>query len=318
MPLISVVIPLYNKEPHIKRAIDSVLAQRVQDFEIIIVDDGSTDKSSEVVKSFTDSRIRLIQQKNQGVSATRNRGAKIANSDLIALLDADDEWAPTFLETIIRLNKKYPEAGMYCTAYNECKYGKIQTIPFKVIPLAPWEGLLSNYFLSAALGPHPVCSSSVCIPKDIYLSVGGFQVGVPWGEDDDFWGRIAIKYPVAFSQIIGATYYQDTTNRACNLQISVEHPFVKTAYDLINSNNVPQNMREDLRECIAKYQILSAAHNIRKGNPKVGKKILKSCDTKLLYRKKLFWIILSMVPPSTLRLIRKVKRKYESIPFVFG
>ena len=71
-------------------------------------------------------------------------------------------------------------------------------------------------------------------------------------------------------------------------------------------------MRYDLRECIAKYQILSAAHNIKKGNPKLGKKILKSCNTKLLYRKKLFWIILSMVPPSTLRLVRKIKRKYES------
>lgn len=311
MPLASVVIPLYNKEPHIKRAIDSVLAQKVQDFEVIIVDDGSTDKSAEVVKSFTDSRIRLIQQKNQGVSAARNRGAKSANSDLIALLDADDEWTPTFLETIIRLNRKYPEAGMYCTAYNEYVYGKIQTINYKVIPPASWEGLLSNYFLSAALGPHPVCSSSVCIPKDIYISVGGFQVGAPWGEDDDFWGRIAIKYPVAFSQSTGAICYKNATNRACNLQISVEHPFVKTACDLINSNNVPQNMRDDLRECIAKYQISSAAHNIKIGNPKLGRNILKGCNTKLLYRKKLFWIFLSLVPTSMLKLIRKFKRKCE-------
>jgi Glycosyltransferases involved in cell wall biogenesis len=312
MPLVSVVIPLYNKELHIKRAINSVLAQKIQDFEIIIVDDGSTDKSAEVVKSFTDRRIRLIQQRNQGVSAARNKGARSANSDLIALLDADDEWTPTFLETIIGLNKKYPEAGMYCTAYNECSYGKIRAVPYKVIPPAPWEGLLSNYFLSAALGPHPVCSSSVCIPKEIYSTIGGFQVGAPWGEDDDFWGRIAVKYPVAFSQSIGATYYQDATNRACNVQILVEHPFVKTACDLINSNSVPQNIKDDLRECIAKYQILSAAHNIKKGNPELGKKILKNCDTKLLYRKKLFWIVLSLVPPSTLRLIRKIKRKYES------
>ncbi len=96
MPLISVVIPLYNKEPYIKRAIDSILAQKIQDYEIIVIDDGSTDKSAEVVKSFPDPRIRLIQQENAGVSAARNRGIEEAKAELIAFLDADDEWTPIF------------------------------------------------------------------------------------------------------------------------------------------------------------------------------------------------------------------------------
>lgn len=309
IPIVSVIIPLYNKEPHIKRAIDSVLAQKVQDFEIIIVDDGSTDRSAEVVKSFTDCRIMLIQQKNQGVSAARNRGAKSANSDLIALLDADDEWTPIFLETIIRLNKEYPEAGIFCTAYNDYNYGKIQKVPYKGIPLSPWEGILPDYFLSAALGAHPVCSSSVCIPKDIYLEIGGFQIGAPWGEDDDFWGRIAIKYPIVFSWNIGATCYKDSINRACDLQISVEHPFVKTARDLINSNNVPQKINDSLKECIAKYQISSASYNISKGNSKLARSVLKNCDTKLLHKKKLVWTFLSYIPPSLSSLIIKIKKK---------
>lgn len=89
MLLTSVVIPLYNKESHIKRA--TILTQKIQDFEIVIVDDGSTDKSTEVVKSFTDPMIRLIQQENAGVSAARNRGIKEANADLIEFLDTDNE-----------------------------------------------------------------------------------------------------------------------------------------------------------------------------------------------------------------------------------
>ena len=106
IPQVSVVIPLYNKAPYIDRALRSVLAQTFQDFEVIIVDDGSTDGGAKIVKSTTDKRIKLIQQKNSGVSAARNRGIQESKSKLIAFLDADDEWKSRFLEVILRLRKK--------------------------------------------------------------------------------------------------------------------------------------------------------------------------------------------------------------------
>ena len=94
--MISVVIPLYNKEEQIADTLQSIFAQTFQDFEIVIVDDGSTDNSVEEVEKFDDSRIRLIHQTNAGVSAARNRGIEEARGELIAFLDADDEWKPEY------------------------------------------------------------------------------------------------------------------------------------------------------------------------------------------------------------------------------
>lgn len=297
MPLFSVVIPLYNKEPHVKRAIDSVLAQKVQDFEIIIVDDGSTDKSAEVVRNFTDLRVRLIQQENAGVSAARNRGIKEARTDLIAFLDADDEWTPNFLETILRLREKYPGAGAYAMAYNISKFGNIRPARYNAVPPAPWEGLLPRYFLSVATGEHPVCSSATCIPKNIFLKVGLFQTSAWWGEDEDLWGRIALRYPIAFSCEIGAVYHKEATNRACNLNIQIEeHPFVNTAKNVINKGEIQKEVQKDLTECISRYQILSAVRNIRSGNRQLAREILRNCKTSLFKTEKLFWFSVTFIP----------------------
>lgn len=301
MPLVSVVIPLYNKELHIKRAIDSVLAQKIQDFELVIVDDGSTDNSAEIVKAVHDTRIRLIQQENAGVSAARNRGIKESKADLIAFLDADDEWLPTFLETMLRLNEKYPQAGAYASAFQIFKiYGNIVSPEYKLIPSAPWEGILPNYFRTSILGHFPISSSAVCIPKKVFLDVGIFKVGVGWGEDSDMWGRIALKYPIAYSRQVGSIWYQNAENRAYtnhNINDIKEHCFVIEAFKTINDNNVPNNILSDLEEYIASLQIMAATNNVFGGNNKQALKILMNCKTKLLYRKKLTWILLSLIPP---------------------
>lgn len=149
MSKISVIIPLYNKEMYIKRAIDSVLAQTFQDYEIVVIDDGSKDASADVVRNIYDTRIRLIQQTNAGECAARNRAILEARTDLLALLDADDEWKPIFLETVLRLREKYPQAGAYATAYEirDPELGRLK-LKYKAIPPAPWEGIIPNYLES--------------------------------------------------------------------------------------------------------------------------------------------------------------------------
>jgi len=105
--LVSVIIPLYNKAPHVGRALHSVSAQTFRDFEVIVVDDGSTDGGAEVVPAHGDARVRLVSQENAGPGAARNRGLAEARGRLVAFLDADDEWLPRFLETCVGLLEGY-------------------------------------------------------------------------------------------------------------------------------------------------------------------------------------------------------------------
>src|SRR5262245_30953172 len=118
MARVSVIIPLYNKRPYIARALDSVLQQSLSDIEVLIVNDGSTDGSETIVKACTDPRVRLIHQVNAGPGAARNRGLGEATSPLIAFLDADDEWLPTYLEKSVGLLEAHdPNVAVISSAY---------------------------------------------------------------------------------------------------------------------------------------------------------------------------------------------------------
>ena len=297
IPAISIVIPLYNRGPYISRALNSIINQSFQNFEVIIVDGNSTDNGIEVIRSFNDSRIRLIQQNGKGVSAARNQGVKESQTDFVAFLDADDEWMPSHLETIFRLRKRYPDAGLYTTAYKLFMYdGKIHWANYKYIPSPPWEGLLPNYFTSSALGDYPVWTSVVAIPKKIFNEVGGYPEGYWWGEDADLFGKIALKYPVAFSWEFGGIYHMDAANRTCyKLFLDVE-PFVKTARDALNNGEVKSEFIEPLIESIYQKEIWRAEVNVIAGNAIKARAILKQCKPKWVYKMKIKWFILSFVP----------------------
>src|ERR671936_1110009 len=115
-PAVSVVIPLYNKERDVGRAVASVLAQTFADFEVVVVDDGSTDGGPRVVAAFPDPRIRLVSQVNAGAAAARNRGTACARAGLVAFLDADDQWEPAFLETVIGLRSRFQSCEVFANS----------------------------------------------------------------------------------------------------------------------------------------------------------------------------------------------------------
>ena len=197
--MITVVIPLYNKEKTIATALNSVLAQTYHDFEVIVVDDGSTDDGADVVEGYTDARIRLIRQENAGVSAARNRGIEEAKGEYVAFLDADDEWMPEFLEEIVALQQEFPDCKAQATSYVQCQNGEKKSIILNRLPFSGERGVLTNYFEVASHSNPPVCSICVCIERTLLQSLGGFPLGIKSGEDLLTWARIATRTHWAYS-----------------------------------------------------------------------------------------------------------------------
>lgn len=197
--MISVVIPLYNKEMHVAKTLQTVLNQTCQDFEVIIVNDGSTDGSVAIVEEFCDKRIRLVNQLNAGVSAARNRGIEEARGEYIAFLDADDEWDLHYLEIINHLIMKYPECKARGTNYYLCCGSTTERTILRKMPFFEHDGILSNYFEIASCSHPPIWTSCACVDKDLLQAVGGFPVGVKSGEDLLTWARVAVRTNFAYS-----------------------------------------------------------------------------------------------------------------------
>jgi len=208
----SVIIPLYNKEKSIKRTIECVLSQSIGDFELIIVNDGSTDNSIEAAQSINDKRILIIDKRNGGVSSARNVGIKNANHNYIAFLDADDLWEPDFLMTIRRLIIKYPQAMAYATRF-------LQKLNNKNIYLSPSnhasikEGPILDYYKEANKAPL-IHSSAICIKKEVFDIIMPFDERISHGEDRELWIRLVDKFIVVYSSSPQAYFILDSENRS--------------------------------------------------------------------------------------------------------
>ncbi|NPE27573.1 glycosyltransferase family 2 protein [Methanococcoides sp. SA1] len=303
MALISVVIPLYNKELYIKRAIDSILSQTFQEFEIIIINDGSTDRSAEIVESIIDKRIILIHQKNAGISAARNAGIKKANGDTIAFLDADDEWLPNFLETIIRLQQKFPDAGIYGTGYEVCFPSSIVK---RIYEKEKGERVLDSYFGESVKFRHTIFnSSSFASPKEILLEVGGYSNGVKWSEDGLLWGKIALNYPISYSPEVCSIYHQYSANNSTNIVDYLESPFLKYTSTISKDELLKRNDLKDLEDYLALTQMAAISRNIYSGYGSSVRKDLAGINLPQYKWIKSRLLIMSYIPYYLMRIILK-------------
>ena len=193
-PKFSIIIPLYNKAPYIRKALESVWAQTYSNWECIIVDDGSTDGSVAKIRGLEDERIRVISQANAGIAAARNRGVAESTGEYLCFLDADDWWEPEFLAEIDALIAAYPDAGIYATNYIYFKPGKTHialNMPTGIIDYP--EAYLENKSM-------PIWTGATCMPRRVFELMGGFPEGIKLGEDFLLWAKTALYYPVAFCE----------------------------------------------------------------------------------------------------------------------
>jgi len=199
MPFFSVIIPLYNKADYISDCLNSALNQTFEDYEIVIINDGSTDKSAEIVERFTSDKIKLFHQENLGASKARNNGASFAKGTYIAFLDADDIWKPNHLECLKLSIETHPNAGIYANNYS-IKHSENFTAPANLnIEISATQPIILDSFFKASLSDTIVWTSAAAIKKDKFLAYDMFNPIYLSSQDLDLWIRIALKEPVVFN-----------------------------------------------------------------------------------------------------------------------
>lgn len=213
----SVIIPLYNKAAYVSQAVRSVMSQSFRDFELIVVNDGSTDSSLSVARQaldanrYDDISVRIIDQKNLGVSSARNNGVSISQGDYICFLDADDWWDDSFLWEMHSLILRFPDGGIYGCSYYLVKNGRKRAASLGVGDdfICGRIDYCKVYSKTLCM---PLTSISVAIPRIVYFKFNGFKQNLKLGEDFDLWIRIALTETVVFMNKPLAYYNQDVNS----------------------------------------------------------------------------------------------------------
>lgn len=295
MPFFSIIIPVYNKECFVKNTIESVFNQTFFDFEIIIVNDGSTDKSEEIVLSFNDSRIRYFSKENNGASSARNMGIEEARADFITFLDADDYWYPYFLQEMFDTIHLFPEQKIFSASIELETSKKIIPAHYSIEKTNDYE--LVNYF-KASLKQSVIWTSCAVFHKSVFEKTGNFDIKIKSGQDVDLWIRIGLVYPVLFSWKILARYVYDANSLSKNLAV------------VSNGMNFTKFLEEeksdpDLKRFIDLNRFTLAIKSKLSGNYSLFKEYYNLIDKTDLSQKKK---IILRLPPFVLKQLIIVKR----------
>ena len=305
--MISVVIPLYNKEAHIAEALESVLAQTVLPAEIIVVDDGSTDQGAFVVEEFLNRGVKLVKQENQGVSAARNKGLQEATSEYVAFLDADDRWLPGHLELLLKLADTFPGAGLLSTSLI-VERGRKLLCNDSIYP-KEWIGVVEDFFYTYARDRLLVHSSSVAVARSSFINAGAFPVGVKRGEDVIAWVRTALLHPVAHAQNRTVIYNQDAFNRTESLRESDAPESLKYLAELLGSNNLASVNRQSIALLFDVIAINTAAGFLINSDKSGSKNIRRLAWINRRFKVVLLISVLSYFSPDILLIMRRLKSK---------
>jgi len=284
-PVFSVVIPLFNKERFIKRSLDSVLSQSFLDFEVIVVDDGSTDNGPATAEHCQDARIRLVRQSNGGVSVARNRGITEAGGEWIAFLDADDEYLPEFLQKVWLCIKKFPQAG---SVFARAAWMKGATQVNMPADRVKQPTLLKDYLRFVALeNGYEMNSSAVAVRADVFSRSGTFPVGVRIGEDSDLWLRVAWTTAIAYIPEFLAVYHMEAGTSNWEHFGETEPYWVGTYHGWLEEGRIPPHLLKSSAAYHQKYILEKSLRHSTNGNKNRARQILSSQVNWLAAPKKL-------------------------------
>ena len=261
--MFSIVIPLYNKEISIKRTLQSVLNQTFKEFEIIVVNDGSTDSSEKIVKSINDNRIKLINQKNKGVSVARNTGIDKSNNKFIVFLDADDTWDKNYLLYMSELILKYDNINIFaCGIFHEYNDGTSIKAEYSIDIEENQVGIINDFFKASM--KNPILSSSSTIIRKSILENNKFLENVKMGEDLDLWCRLSLNNKIIFLNRYLVKYNRGAENRACNNNLPEIFPFL----DKYDKNEIlvkEKELNNSIKNFVFKHKIYYLKEMLKNG-----------------------------------------------------
>ncbi len=301
MSTFSVIIPLYNKAFSIKETLASVLQQTYTDFEVIVIDDGSTDDGFALVSQFTDARILLMQQPNLGAAAARNAGIEKATGELIAFLDADDYWFPHHLEALFKLHVDFPNCGLYCSRYRtKISKNTITTPSYSNSISDNYRGILSDYFEASLI--HRVSLTSACaIPKKVLKNGYVFNTEVSSGQDLELFIKIGIDYPVALHNECTVLYHFETPNSLAKTPILEKKLVDFSQFAAAEAQN------KSLKNFLDVYRLEYALHYKIVGASDKSTRYLKEITSKIPFKTKL----LLLMPRTILRFLLTLKQQMK-------
>lgn len=308
MPKFSVVIPLFNKEKEISNTIESVLKQTFLDFEVIIIDDGSTDGSLAMVKQFKDKRIKIHNKHNEGVAKTRNKGIALSSGSYIAFLDADDLWFPNHLETINNLILDFPNHHWFATTYLKQFSEKTKKKMFTPLFTTNFHrGPVVDFFMNSTVDCL-AWTSAVVMDKAFVETLGLFDSKITHGagEDSDLWIRAALRSPLIFTKEITAIHKMDANNRISKTKTQLRNFIDLDSYDAQAKTN------PGLKKYLDTFRFSIALQYKMTGDLKTFKSYYKKIDLKNLNRKQ---ILLLKLPVKILNHLLKFKNKLQNKGF---
>ncbi|MGB9615795.1 MAG: glycosyltransferase family A protein [Desulfomonilaceae bacterium] len=240
----SVVIPTYNRGDVVRRAIDSVLQQDFKEFEVIVVDDGSTDNTYDVLEAYK-RRIRCVFQEHAGVSAARNRGIRSANGELIAFLDSDDEWLPSKLTRQVERHSRGK-------TYFICHTDEIWMRQGRPVPQKAIHRKQGGHFFERALERCLISPSSAMMSSSLLEKVGGFDENLPAAEDYDLWLRVTAFHEVDFVPEALVIKHGGRSDQLSATTVAIDQYRIRAILKILSNPDLPPGYRE------------SAVHELRR------------------------------------------------------
>lgn len=298
-------MPLFNKRAYVEDSLSSVVQQSFSDYEIIVVDDGSTDDSASIVKAMNLPNLRLISQANSGVSVARNRCLAEASCEFVAFLDADDIWREDHLKHLWELHKAFPEADLMANSFVEVSNVANRTFS----SLAVEYRNVTDFFSEAAAGTAWVFTSAAMVRREQCLSVGGFEIGESRGEDIDLWIRMGLQFPVAMSDYVGSIYRR--VGNSLTTSLSVQEPDVamrRIVAILDRNDGVEAGRRRSLKELYNRIAIANAADCLARGQNSAARRFLAlALGTEILRRRWLLLRVLCLMPASAIAGLTRIR-----------